>query len=268
MGRGDDHAAVLDEAEALARRVGDRLLVFATLQVRSSLEAGAGRLDRADGFADEALRLATCARDEWAIALAAHAKARAAVGAEEIRERVDWAAPLLNRAGNVYALAGLLASSAYGALMVGSDDDAVDFIRRATPVVKRVGSPYMQMVTAGNAGLAALLTGDVDAACDDLCQELELCRETVVLPIASEGLFGLAAVAVSRGDLEHAARLTGAAARHRYGHPLDPVNARLDALFFAPARARLGSATWDAAARDGAGLTFEDAIAHALDGAR
>ena len=85
-----------------------------------------------------------------------------------------------------------------------------------------------------------------------------------MLPFASEGLLGLAAVAAVRGDVDRAARLVGAAAAHRTA-PEDPVDARLDATFFEPARTRYGADAWDAAARDGSALSFEDAIAYALE---
>ena len=95
--------------------------------------------------------------------------------------------------------------------------------------------------------------------------KLGLCRELVVLPAASEGVAGLAAVAAVSDDLDRAARLTGAAAAHRYGEPEDPVDVRLDATFLEPARVRWGADAWDAAVREGAALSFEDAIAYALD---
>jgi hypothetical protein len=69
--------------------------------------------------------------------------------------------------------------------------------------------PFDEVITSGNAGPTALLPGDVDAARYALCEELELCRETVVLPIVTDGLSGLATVAAVRGDLDRAARLAG-----------------------------------------------------------
>jgi hypothetical protein len=122
----------------------------------------------------------------------------------------------------------------------------------------------MLMLVRGNAGLAALFIGDVGAARDAFCEELELSREMVILPV-HEALLGLAAVAVREGHLPRAPRLFGAATAHRYGNPEDPVDARLYATFFAPARTRHGADAWDAAAGDGAALSFEDAIAHALE---
>jgi hypothetical protein len=121
------------------------------------------------------------------------------------------------------------------------------------------------MLLRGNAGLAELLTGNAGAAAEAFREEFTLCRELVVLPFASEGLSGLAAVAAVRGDDERAGRLSGAASAHRYGEPTTAVDARLDAAFVAPARTRLEAEAWDAAARRGAALGFEDAIAYALD---
>jgi hypothetical protein len=81
------------------------------------------------------------------------------------------------------------------------------------------------------------------------------------------GRYGLAALAALRRDDDRAARLTGAAASaaHRYDDPDDVVDARVTATFLHPARSRFGRARWDAAAREGAALSFDDAIAEALD---
>jgi hypothetical protein len=94
-------------------------------------------------------------------------------------------------------------------------------------------------------------------------EELQLCREMVILPAAHEALRGLAAVAIVEGDIPHAARLIGAATAHRYGDPQDPVDARLKSTFFDDARTQSGGA-WDAAIAEGAAMSLVDAIAHAL----
>jgi hypothetical protein len=83
--------------------------------------------------------------------------------------------------------------------------------------------------------------------------------------VAYEGLRGLAAVAVVEGDDERAAILVGAADAHSYDSPEEVVQARLDERFFAPARTRCGTRAWDAAAGDGSRLSFDEAIAYALE---
>jgi hypothetical protein len=108
-----------------------------------------------------------------------------------------------------------------------------------------------------------LLTGDTDAASNAFREELRWCRELVVPPFVTEGLLGLAGVAVVGGDADRAARLVGAAEAQRC-EPEDPVEARLYATFFDPARMQYGPEAWDAAGRAGGVLSFEDAIAYAL----
>jgi hypothetical protein len=221
-------------------------------------------IDTADATADEALRLATLTGDEWMIAEAAWGKAFAASTILELRERVDRAAALLEAAGNTYQLANLLANAAYKALILGHDPDAKQFADRAAPIVADLGHPYLSMMLHGNSGLAALFTGDPNAARHAFRSELKLCRELVVRPVAAEGLLGLAAVAVVRGDLHRAARLRGAADAQRCGEPTGQAEDRLAAKYFDPARADLGDACWDATMAEGAALNFNEAIAFAL----
>jgi hypothetical protein len=234
------------------------------LQLRVDLETNADRLDVADAVADEALRWATAADDEWEIAEASRGKAIAASSIADLRERVETAAELLTDVGNVRQLANLLTSAAYAALCLGSERDATDLAARAAPITRALDSLFVRMINSGNLGLAALLTGETDTALHAFREELTLCRETVVRPVVFEGLRGLAAVAVVHGDDKRAATLVGAADAHRYEQPQDPVEARLDETFFEPARARYGTDAWNAAAREGSALSFEDAIAYAL----
>src|SRR6185295_1602018 len=86
-----------------------------------------------------------------------------------------------------------------------------------------------------------------------------------VMPAAvGDALAGLAAVAAAGDDLDRAARLIGAAsAQHHDGHG-DPVERRVDATFFEPARARWGADAWNAAASEGAAMSVDEATAYAL----
>jgi hypothetical protein len=266
LGRAVGNPSVFAEAEAVARQLGDPAILSRTLAARATNEAiAARRLDVVDELADEALECAAAAGDEWAMAMAALAKTMGESTAAELRERVDRAASLLNDAGNVYRLASLYASAAYGALWDGSDRDAKDFIDSALQIARELDHPFTWLVVHGNLGVIALLTGDTDSARDGFREELTLCRELVVRPFVAEGLQGLAAVAVVRGNLHRAARLAGATAAHRYGLPEDPVDARLETTFFEPARALHRADAWNAAAREGGALSFEDAIAYALE---
>jgi len=265
LGRGAELAAVMGEAQAIARTLADPAMLSEVLYSRSVQESRDGRLDVASTLADEAVACARVTGDPWAIAMAAWASALAAGSAAELRERVEQAASLLEQAGDVYRLADVFHMAAHRALCDGRDREASEFADRASPLVRELDSPYLWMLLRGKVGRAAVLSGDTGTARQAFGEQLRLCRELVVLPAASQSLAGLAAIAVLHDDLDRAARLTGAAAAHRYGEPQDPVDARLDATILKPARTRCGAAAWDATLREGAALSFEEAIAYALD---
>jgi predicted ATPase/DNA-binding SARP family transcriptional activator len=263
LGRGSEQATILDEAEAIARALADPVIISQVLQIRAR-HAQDTQPAAAHAFADEAVRWAEISGDSWEIANACDEKSLHASTITQLRESVDRAASLLDEAGNTYRLAALLAGAPYGAVLMGSDVDAMELVERAIPTVREHGTPFLWTLLCGNLGLAALMTGDTERATRAFCEELALCRELLILPLASEGLRGLAALAALRCDDARAARLAGAAAAHRYGEPEVAVDRRLTATFFEPSRTRLGADRWDAAAREGALLSFQDAIIDSL----
>ena len=265
VGRAAEQPAVVAAMEAIARRLGDPVLVSQALQLRVDALTADDRIDAADALADDALDWARAAGDTWEIAEASRQKAGLASTISDLRERVDSAASLLSDVGNDYRLASLLTGAAYAALCLGGDQDATHFAARATPIARALGGQFEHMINTGNTGLAALLTGETDAASQAFREELRLCREIVVRPVVFEGLRGLAAVAVVEGDDKRAATLVGAADAHRYDQAKDRVEIRLDDAFFEPARTRFGTDAWNATAREGSVLGFEDAIAYALE---
>jgi len=265
LGRGAEQGALDAALEDIARRLGDPATLSRALRLRVDHEVRADRLDVADRIADEALHSARAAGDDWEVAQAHATKAIAACTIADLHERVDEAAAQLGAVGNVHQLAELLNDAAYAALCLGGDHEATDFAARATPIARAWGNRYSWMIASGNLGLAALLTGDTDSAADAFREEVALCRDMVVRPVVFEGLRGLAAIAVLQGDDIRAATLVGAADAHRYDNPEDPVVARLDKTFFVPARGRCDTEAWNAAARDGSVLSFEAAIAYALE---
>ena len=171
---------------------------------------------------------------------------------------------MLTDVDNVRHLATLLTDAAFCALCLGSAPDAADFAARATPIARGLDGRYEEMINSGNLGLAALLTGETDAASHAFREELRLCRDLVVRPVVFEGALGLAALAALHGDDERAATLVGASTAHRYDKATDPIEVRLEETFFEPARTRCGTRDWDAAVAQGKHPQFEDAIAYAL----
>ena len=78
-------------------------------------------------------------------------------------------------------------------------------------------------------------------------------------------LTGLAAVAAVQGRPERAARPAGAVGAHKSATDDDVVQLRLETGFLEPARLRWGPDTWDAAARQGAALSLQQAAVYALE---
>jgi tetratricopeptide (TPR) repeat protein len=266
IGHREAQAAGLADAEATARELGDPVVLARALEIRSGSELTAEWPHRAIATADEAIALVRDSGDEWEIARAVEARARAANTREALRTDVELAARLLEGVGDVYDIADLLASSAYSAVCIGLDHEAMDLITRAVPIARQLDSPFVSMVVQGNLGMAALLTGDVETANGAFREELRLGRTLSVVSFATEGLEGLAAVAVAQDDLPHAARLYGAAKAHRYGMPPYPVEERLWRTVFEPGRRRLGEGAWDHAADDGAAMSHDAAVGYALAG--
>ncbi len=265
VGRGAERPSVVAEAEAIARRLGDPVLLSQALQLHVDHEIEAERLDVAAAVADEALRCASAAGDRWEIAEVTRRQAITASSIAELRERVETAASMLTDVDNVRHLASLLTDAAFCALCLGSAPDAAGFAARATPIARGLDGRYEEMINSGNLGLAALLTGETVAASHAFREELRLCRDMVVRPVVFEGALGLAALAALHGDDKRAATLVGASAAHRYDKATDPIEVRLEETFLEPARTRCGTRAWDAAVREGSTLSFEDAIAYALE---
>jgi predicted ATPase/DNA-binding SARP family transcriptional activator len=265
LGRGTEAAGLLSEAEAIARTLADPATLAEALYNRAAIVRLQGRWELAARLADEALCCATAAGDQWLAAMASWSRLTAARSAEELRQRVEHTAAQLKDAGNVYHHASVFQMVGYALLCEHADDEATRYLQRAVPLVRQLNQPYLWTSLRQKAGLAALFTADTDAARLAFREQLALCRELVILPAASRGLAGLAAIATLEDELDRAARLTGAAAAHRYGEHQDAVDARLQATFAEPARARYGADAWDAALQAGTALDFQDAIAYALD---
>ena len=115
--------------------------------------------------------------------------------------------------------------------------------------------------TIVNRGLLHVLQGADAAAARDFARALELCRANgEPLPVA-EALTGIAAIAVRRGDMQLAARLSGAADAQRVFQAVGIVELRLREHVIDPARAPGEAAAWGRAWTAGNSLTFDQAIA-------
>ena len=241
LGRGAEQPAIMAEAEAIARALADPAAPLAACSRPAPTHEGPRRPARCRrdarrrGASAGRAPPATTGRSRWP----PYARAHGCDSAAELRERVDRAASLLEAAGNVYQLAELLAVRRLRCAVRRQRSRRQRVRRRAIPIARELDSPYLLDAPARQLGLAALLTGDTDAARDAFR------RGAQALPRARRPALRLRRPGRprrgrrSRGDLDRAARLFGAAARaSATASPTDAVEARLDATYFEPARRR------------------------------
>jgi tetratricopeptide (TPR) repeat protein len=233
-------------------------------------ETWVGHHDHSRALCEQAVRHAQRARDEPAIALA---RARAAVSGadyEDVSRRAHQAMPYLHRVGNLEEVARLCVTAAYVAIAEDRYQDALPWLDEALDAARPLDEPEWLFAIEGNRGLASLFLDRLDAARDQFCDALAVCREAGSEDVADETLLGLAAVEASYGQWTRAARLMGAAKEHQARRMVDEqiVWSRLIDDILCPARDRYGPERWDHAEREGTTLTVHEAIDLALERGR
>jgi len=251
------------DALALSRRTGDPAAVADALVGLAALEMGGTfPQPRRRALAEETLAHAREADDARLIAFALMHCALVRTP-EQSEPELERAAEALRELGATRILIWLYSNAAYGALKNGQPELARPLLDQATPLAREAGTPSPLAYVCGNTGLEALFNGELERASEAFNEQLQLCQEHVLPLVAAEGLAGLAAVVSRRGDLDHAARLLGAAAARGLIADAD-VTAQLEEQFFGPARAAYGEERWNKAEAEGARLNFEQAFALAL----
>jgi hypothetical protein len=173
---------------------------------------------------------------------------------------------LLQRVGNYRQIAHAYGSAAYTALEEGRPAEALTLLEVAVPAGKTLQDPGTRGVNFGNLGLAHLFLGEFCQARDEFLEEVVLCSQQASRDGVEEGLAGLAAIAAHDRADGRAARLIGAArALDQRGLGQDEILARLERDYFSAARARIGEDDWRQAEQEGDAMSYDDAIAYALD---
>jgi predicted ATPase/DNA-binding SARP family transcriptional activator len=218
-------------------------------------------------FAEEALRHARLANDDAVLGLTLMRSSVALLRPEERGPALKEAVELLSEAGNHRLLAAAYTNAAYAAIKDNRLSDAMAVLDVAMPAAEKSDSAFALMIMCGNLGLTRLLTGDLRGARQAFGRQLQLCAGQAFVYGADEGLIGLAAVAAAEGHPEHSAMLLGASRAMGYPPPGDqPIYDRLENEFFAPARAHYSPAAWQRSEDAGGQLSYEAAIAAALEG--
>ena len=241
--------------------------IAACLGYLAAAEWWIGHDQQARTFAGEAIRLAQSAHDERHLAQALTDSAVAAPQYADASRQARAAVAALRRVGNLLDVARVCNIVGGRAIAEGRYEAALAWLDESLDAGRQLGSPQALFFIRCTQGLAQLFLDDVEEAAQGFCDALAVCQEAACEDLIEEPLLGLAAVAVRRGDLARAARLSAAATAHEaHGHSLDEntVRVRLDDEFLTQARERYGPRDWDRTVRQGASLTVQESIDLAL----
>ncbi len=170
--------------------------------------------------------------------------------------------------GGAELLGAYLISLGYECLLEGDPERARELNEEAVALYRGRGRKGNLQVALDNLGWAALIEGDHERS-EALFEEcLVLCRDLGDRLNGSESMEGLACAAGARGEAGRAARLFGAAEalREAAGYQQATRARSLREPYLAAARSGIGGDYWTEAWESGRSMTFEDAIAYALEG--
>jgi predicted ATPase/class 3 adenylate cyclase len=268
----------LDRAEAIAE-VGLRLSLEAELgdliaadfqNVLGDAARQRGDYERAAELLEESLTLHRKSEDVRGLAwsLGNLAIVSTDYGNYEQAKRLYEEGLALSRGlGGAELLGAYLISLGYEYLLEGDPKRARKLNEEAVALYRRRGRKGNLQVALDNLGWSALIDGDHERS-EALFEEgLMLCRDLGDKLNGSESMEGFACAAAARGEAEQAARLLGAAEalREAAGYQ-QPTRARsLREPYLTAARSRMGEGRWTSAWETGRSMTFEDAIAYALE---
>jgi len=216
-------------------------------------------------LADERLRLYRGLGDTRGIAEALNDLGIAAVDEEKYeraREFLEQSQEIAREAGDDWMLATCMLNLGDLALNQGDFEEAVVVSERAALFARRVRDQHGCSLAFLNAGLGLLHRGDLDEAQKRLAESLRLSRDHGFQGFVPAGLEGLAAIAASRGDNEHAARLLGRADAFREESDLElpPFESRLHERTVGALVHELGSIAFDEARTSGTDMDLDEAI--------
>jgi predicted ATPase/class 3 adenylate cyclase len=270
--QGDIDRAVAAAEEGLSLSAGAEIIdATPFLRTLGSAAYVRGDHERAAQLYDESLALSREARDERGVAssLLQLGNVLSDRGDHDKAKRFYEEALALSRKLDDNALlTSSLISAGAEFLLQGDHERGAVLNQEAARLLRERGNRGSLQYALDNLGWAALMRGNLQQA-ESLHEEsLELSWELGDKLVAAESLEGLACSAAT-GEEERVARLFGAAEtlRESVGYRQAPRERALRQPFLDAARSRLEEATWGAAWAEGRAMTFEDAIAYALEGA-
>jgi tetratricopeptide (TPR) repeat protein len=159
-----------------------------------------------------------------------------------------------------------LISLGYEYLLEGDSEKATELNEEAMELYRKRGRKSLLQAALDNLGWSALIEGDHQRSEALFMESLVLCKDLGDKLVGSESIEGLACASGVGGEAERAARLFGAAEalREAAGYKLGTRARSLREPYLTDARSRVGEADWTRVWEEGCSMTFEAAIAYAL----
>jgi predicted ATPase/class 3 adenylate cyclase len=266
----DRAEATAEEGLKLSAEAGLGEVVAADFQnVLAYAATHRGEYERATKLLEKGLALHRAAKDTrgvaWSLGNLANVSSDRG-NYERAKELYEEGLALSRDLGGAELLGAYLISLGDEYLLEGNLGRATELNEEAVELYRKRGRRGLLQIALDNLGWAALIRGDHQKA-EALHEEsLVLCRELGDKLIGLESIEGFACAAGAGGAAERAARLLGAAEalREAAGYQQATRARSLREPYLAAARSRIDETAWTTAWEEGRSMTFEKAVAYAL----
>jgi len=275
VGDGGDQgrrAALLEEALALSRELGDRHGIADVLNLLGRTARSRGDHEQAAVLAGEALALYRELGDTWGTLFALGMLGRNALYLQDYprsealgRERLTLCRALRDD----WAECSTLCTMGHLAWFLGDRRRATALLEESLALARACGHTHVVALALYRLGHVALVRGDVGPAAERFRQGLRVCRELGQVPAGRQSLAwtleGIAGVAHAHGSPAQAGRLLGAAAAlHQATGESLPRTERADGeRITAAVRGAMDGQRFAAAWAAGGAIPAEQAVADA-----
>jgi non-specific serine/threonine protein kinase len=260
---------LLETAAALCRELHDPDGLVLALARLSWVVLEQGHLDESGALAAEGLVVIERVGERWVRAEALNYFGTAVAETDAARgcELLEEARALWTELGNVQRSADVLNNLGWTTILTGEYARSRGYHEENLRVARGNKDTFRISMALGNLGLVELLDGHPERVPPLLAEELPFILERGERRTFPEAAVMAASVAASAGDTIRAARLGGAAeaAYETTGGAWSQPEQQLLDRYVLPLRGEAAE-EFDAAWAEGRGLSFEDAIAYALDG--
>src|SRR5215204_2497566 len=185
---------------------------------------------------------------------------------EQAKQLYEEGLALSRDLGGAELLGAYLISLGYEYLLEGDPEKATELNEEAVGLYRKRGRSSLLQAALDNLGWSALIECDHQRSRALFVESLVLCKDLGDKLVGSESIEGLACASGVGGEAERAARLFGAAEalQEAAGYQQATRAHSLREPYLTDARSRVGEAAWTTAWEKGRSMTFEAAIAYAL----